>query len=65
MRKLAILILLLTTYSEAFSQEIIPVSKEDLENKLIDNNLQVKMAKKETELAKAELWEPEQCTCRM
>lgn len=55
MRKLAILILLLTTYSEAFSQEIIPVSKEDLENKLIDNNLQVKMAKKETELAKAEL----------
>lgn len=55
MRKLAILILLLTTCSEAFSQEIIPVSKEDLENKLIDNNLQVKMAKKETELAKAEL----------
>lgn len=55
MRKLAILILLLTTCSEAFSQEIIPISKADLENKLIDNNLQIKMAKKEAELAKAEL----------
>ncbi|UOU97208.1 TolC family protein [Chryseobacterium daecheongense] len=55
MRKIAILILLLTTYSEVFSQEIIPISKADLENKLINNNLQVKMAKKEAELAKAEL----------
>jgi outer membrane protein TolC len=55
MRKITILILLFTAYSEAFSQEIIPISKADLENKLIDNNLQVKMAKKEAELAKAEL----------
>lgn len=55
MRKIAILILLFTTYSEAFSQEIISISKADLENKIIDNNLQVKMAKKEVELAKAEL----------
>lgn len=55
MRKIAILILLFTTCSEAFSQEIISISKADLENKIIDNNLQVKMATKEAELAKAEL----------
>lgn len=55
MRKIALLIIFLTVCSEAFSQEIIPISKTDLENKLIDNNLQVKMAKKEAELAKAEL----------
>lgn len=55
MKKVAIFILLLTTYSEAFSQEIITISQSDIENKLVDNNLQVKMAKKEAELAKAEL----------
>jgi len=55
MRKTVILILLFTTCSEVFSQEIIPISKTDLGIKLIDNNLQVKMAKKEAELAQAEL----------
>jgi outer membrane protein TolC len=55
MRKTAILILFLTTCSEVFSQEVIPISKTDLENKLIDNNLQVKMANKEAELAQADL----------
>lgn len=55
MRKIDLLILLLTTYSEVFSQEVVPISKTDLESKIIDNNLQVKMAKKEAELAQAEL----------
>lgn len=55
MRKIGLLILLLTTYSEVFSQEVVPISKTDLESKIIDNNLQVKMAKKEAELAQAEL----------
>lgn len=55
MRKIGIFILLFTAYAEAFSQEIISISKTDLENKIIDHNLQVKMAKKEVELAKAEL----------
>lgn len=55
MRKIGLLILLLTTYSEVFSQEVVPISKTDLESKVIDNNLQVKMAKKEAELAQAEL----------
>lgn len=55
MKKIGLLILLLTTYSEVFSQEVVPISKTDLESKIIDNNLQVKMAKKEAELAQAEL----------
>ncbi len=55
MRKTVILILLFTTCSEVFSQKIIPISKTDLGIKLIDNNLQVKMAKKEAELAQADL----------
>ncbi len=55
MRKIAILILLLITYSEVFSQEIFVISKADLENKIIDNNLQVKLAKRDAELANAEL----------
>lgn len=55
MKKIGLLILLLTTYSEVFSQEVIYISKTDLESKIIENNLQVKMAKKEAELAQAEL----------
>lgn len=55
MRKIGLLILLLTTYSEVFSQVVVPISKKDLESKIIDNNLQVKMAKKEAELAQTEL----------
>ncbi len=55
MRKIGLFILLLTTYSEVISQEVIYISKTDLESKIIDNNLQVKMAKKEAELAQAEL----------
>ena len=55
MKKIGIFILLFTAYSEGFSQEIVPISQTDLETKASDNNLQVKMAKKEAELAKAEL----------
>lgn len=55
MRKIVILVLVFTAYAEVFSQAIVSVSKADLENKIIDNNLQVKMAKKEAELAQTEL----------
>lgn len=55
MRKIALLVLIFTAYTEIFSQEIVSIARADLETKATEHNLQVKMARKEAELARAEL----------
>lgn len=55
MQKVWVLILSLSLFQKVFSQDTISISKPELEHKILDNNLQVKMAQKEAELAKAEL----------
>jgi len=55
MQKVWVLILSLSLFQKVFSQDTISISKPELEHKILDNNLQVKMAQKEAELADAEL----------
>jgi len=55
MQKVWVLILSIITFQTIFSQDTITISKTELEQKILDNNLQVKMAQKEAELADAEL----------
>ena len=55
MQKVWVLILSLSLFQNVFSQDTIRISKTELEKKILDNNLQVKMAQKEAELADAEL----------
>lgn len=55
MQKIWVLILSITTFQTIFSQDTIRISRIELEQKILDNNLQVKMAQKEVELADAEL----------
>ena len=55
MQKVWVLILTIATFQTLFSQDTISISKPELEHKILDNNLQVKMAQKEAELADAEL----------
>lgn len=55
MRKTLFSVLTVMMITFGFSQEVVSISRTDLENKSIDHNLQVKMAKKEAELAQAEL----------
>lgn len=55
MRKTLFSVLTVTMITFGFSQEVVSISITDLENKSIDHNLQVKMAKKAAELAQAEL----------
>lgn len=55
MQKVWVLILSITTFQTIFSQDTISISRIQLEQKIVDNNLQVKMAQKEAELGDAEL----------
>ena len=55
MQKVWVLILTIATFQTVFSQDTIRISKTELEQKILDNNLQVKIAQKEAELADAEL----------
>ena len=55
MQRVWVLILSLSLFQNVFSQDTIRISKTELEQKILDNNLQVKMAQKEAELADAEL----------
>lgn len=55
MQRVWVLILSLSLFQNVFSQDTIRISKTELEKKILDNNLQVKMAQKEAELADAEL----------
>lgn len=55
MRKTLFSVLTVTMITFGFSQEVVSISRTDLENKSIDHNLQIKMANKEAELAHAEL----------
>ncbi len=55
MQRVCVLILSLSLFQTVFSQDTIRISKTELEQKILDNNLQVKMAQKEAELADAEL----------
>jgi outer membrane protein TolC len=55
MKKIFFSLLALVFSLKSFAQEIIPISKSELENKSLDKNLQVKMAEKEVLLANAEL----------
>lgn len=55
MQKVWVLILSLSLFQKVFSQDTISISKPELGQKVMDNNLQVKMAQKEAELADAEL----------
>ena len=55
MQRVWVLILSITTFQTIFSQDTISISRAQLEQKIVDNNLQVKMAQKEAELADAEL----------
>lgn len=55
MQKVWVLILTIATFQNVFSQDTISISKPELEQKILGNNLQVKMAEKEAELADAEL----------
>lgn len=55
MQKVWVLILTIATFQTLFSQDTISISKPELEQKILGNNLQVKMAQKEAELADAEL----------
>jgi outer membrane protein TolC len=54
MRKLVLVISILKV-SLAFAQDTIQISWEELSEKSLDNNLQLQLAQKETELAEAEL----------
>lgn len=55
MQKVWVLILSLSLFQKVFSQDTISISKPELGQKILNNNLQVKMAQKEAELADAEL----------
>ncbi|KQK24851.1 transporter [Chryseobacterium aquaticum] len=55
MQKVWVLILMIATFQTVFSQDTISISKTELEQKILDNNFQIKMAQKEAELADAEL----------
>ena len=55
MQKVWVLILSIASFHKVFSQDTISISKTELEQKILDNNLQVKLAQKEEELADAEL----------
>lgn len=55
MQKVWVLILTIGTFQTLFSQDTISISKPELEQKILGNNLQVKMAEKEAELADVEL----------
>lgn len=55
MKNILFSILTLATLTKIAAQEIVPISKTDIENKTIDQNLQVKMAKSEAQLAETEL----------
>lgn len=55
MQKVWVLILSLSLFQTLFSQDTISISKPELGQKILNNNLQVKMAQKEAELADAEL----------
>ncbi|NMR36081.1 TolC family protein [Chryseobacterium aquaticum] len=55
MQKVWVLILTIATFQTLFSQDTISISKPELEQKILGNNLQVKMAEKEAELADVEL----------
>ena len=55
MKKIFFSLLALVFSLKSFAQEIIPISKSELESKSLDKNLQVKMAEKEVLLANAEL----------
>ncbi|KUJ54626.1 TolC family protein [Chryseobacterium aquaticum] len=55
MQKVWVLILSLSLFQKVFSQDTISISKPEMEQKILNNNLQVKMAQKEAELADAEL----------
>lgn len=55
MQKVWVLILSIASFHNVFSQDTISISKTELEQKILDNNLQVKLAQKEEELADAEL----------
>ena len=55
MQRVWVLILSLSLFQNVFSQDTIRISKTELEQKILDNNLQVKMAQKKAELEDAEL----------
>lgn len=55
MKRYFIPLLIVLPFVKGFSQEIVPISENDLEQKVLDNNLQVKMAQNEAQLAETEL----------
>lgn len=55
MKKQISFLIALTFCSYGFSQDTVRISRKELENKVIETNLQVKLAKNEASIAKAEL----------
>ena len=55
MRKHVILIFVFSLFLKGFSQDTLKISKAEMEQKILENNLQVKLAKDEAKLAQAEL----------
>ncbi|MCG2792038.1 MAG: TolC family protein [Weeksellaceae bacterium] len=55
MQKVWVFILSVAGFQHLFSQDTIRISAADIEQKILDNNLQVKLAQKEAEVADAEL----------
>lgn len=55
MKRYFIPLLIVLPFVIGLSQEIVPISENDLEQKVLDNNLQVKMAQNEAQLAETEL----------
>lgn len=55
MKKQIILLLGFTLYSYGFSQDTIRISQKEVAEKVVEKNLQIKLAKNEATLAKAEL----------
>ena len=55
MKKLLVSIFSIVFSTAVFSQNIISISKAELESKSLDENLQVKLAKAEINLAQSEL----------
>lgn len=55
MQKVWVFILSVAGFQNLFSQDTIRISAAEIEQKILDNNLQVKLAQKEAEVADAEL----------
>ena len=65
MIRLLIFTITLSLFSKVSAQETVSVSKEELLQKVVEKNLQVKLANQEVAVAKQNCCKPELCICLM